>query len=76
MPWGPINDDTPTDREVLLWLKAPSGVDEPIGQVIGRFVDSDFFFGWTEKSVAGNINNGLPQDLITHWKDLDHEIPT
>ncbi len=66
-----MDDNTPLDHELLLWLKAPEGSAKPIGQVIAYYADTDFFFGWAEKSVAGNINNGLRQDLITHWKELD-----
>ena len=71
--WHKIDDDTPQDREIMLWLGVPEGESEPIGPVIGRYVDTDFFLGWAEKSVAGNINTGLPQELVKYWKELSYD---
>lgn len=68
--WKPIAE-APHTRELDLWLCAPPGTDTPIGHVIGYYTKSDFFIGWVEKSVCGNINNGLQQDLITHYRELD-----
>lgn len=73
MSWIPMDDTAPVDREIMLWLSAPEGSNKPIGQVVGLYVENDFFSGWAEKSVSGNINNGLPQNLITHWMDLEDD---
>lgn len=69
--WRDITDDPPHSREVVLWLRAPEGASRPIGPVIANYIEGDFFIGWCEKSVSGNINTGLRQDIITHWKELD-----
>lgn len=75
MVWKPVDDDTPMDRWIMLWLGTPEGESEPIGQVIGRFVETDSFYGFAEKSVANHPNTGLPQALVKYWKELDDEIP-
>ena len=72
-PWRNIDDDTPQDREIMLWLGVPEGADQPIGPVIGKYIDTDFFIGWAEKSVAGNQNTGLPQVLVKYWKELSDD---
>ena len=54
----------------------PDRANQPVrGHVIGYYAETDFFIGWVEKSVAGNINNGLMQDLITHYRELDDGPP-
>ena len=75
MTWLKIDDNTPQDREIMLYLGSPEGSDRPIGIVIGKYVDNDYFTGWAEKSVAGHPNTGLPVNLITHWKEIGDEIP-
>lgn len=69
--WQLIADNPPHSRELLLWLRAPDGAHRPIGCVVGIYTKSDFFTGWTEKTVSGNVNTGLQQNLVTHWKALD-----
>jgi hypothetical protein len=71
MSWKFYNDDIPLDKELILYLKAPAGEEKPIGQIIAVYMDNDFFCGWAAKTGPGIINNGLPQELITHWKELD-----
>lgn len=71
MTWKLISDDPPHDKEVMLWLRAEDGSDEPIGAVIAKHVRTDLGDKWSEKSVAGNMNTGIRQNLITHYKLLD-----
>lgn len=71
MTWAPIDQDPPHNKEVMLWLRAEDGTEEPIGSVIATHLSTEMGNKWCEKSVAGNINTGLRQDLITHYKLLD-----
>lgn len=68
--WQSI-EEAPLDRPVKLWLGAHEGEDKPLGEIIGVYVDNEYFSGWVERSLSGNINTGLPQNLITHWGELD-----
>lgn len=69
--WLPITEETPRDKEILLWLKADAGCESAIGAVVGRYQTTEFFEGFCEKStVASGINLGLRQDLITHYKTI------
>lgn len=65
--WILITDNPPHDTELLLWIKAEQGYDEPIGAIIGAYRKTDFVDGWAAKSVIGEINTGIRADLITHY---------
>lgn len=68
--WLPA-DLAPFDKEIILWLKNRDGADDPIGQIIGRYMVTEYFEGFIEKSASGNLNTGLQQNLVTHFKLLD-----
>lgn len=68
--WQLVSDETPKEQDVLLWLAADAGMDAPIGALVGRYIKTDIFEGWVEKSATGNMNTGLRQDLVTHWKEI------
>lgn len=65
--WKCITDSPPHDVELLLWIKAEQGYDEPIGAIIGAYRKTDFVDGWAAKSVIGEINTGIRSELITHY---------
>ena len=69
--WKPITDEPPIDAEVMLWLGGAAGELNPVGCLVGKYIVTDEFVGWIEKSATGNINCGLNQDLVTHWRELD-----
>jgi hypothetical protein len=69
--WTPISDNPPHLQDVMLWLRADDGMEQPIGHVIAAYRKTEFFTGWIEKSIAGGYNTGIRQDLITHYKLLD-----
>jgi len=70
--WQPAHL-APYDVWVLLYLKAPDGEEKPIGQLVGKFIITEVFEGFVEKTATGNLNTGLQQNLVTHFKLLDED---
>lgn len=74
--WMPIEENPPADTEVLLWLKADVGCEEPIGRVIARYQKTPMGEMWCQKVVGdGILNTGIRADLITHYCLLEGETP-
>lgn len=69
--WIPLDEDTPHGVELLLWVKADFGEENPVGCILGVYKDTGMGEMWVQKDVTGGINNGLRADLITHYCVLD-----
>ena len=67
-------NDFPMNTDVLIWLRAEDGSDTPLGWVVAKYAESDFFTGWIEKSISGNINCGIRQSLVVGWKPLPEPL--
>lgn len=66
--WKPIDENTPTDRKIMVYNKAT-------GAYITRFFDGKYpFFGWTELDLISEIDeyNGatIHYPHPTHWQEL------